>query len=199
MGAERPVTSDTCTRRRRESSRNGLALLTCWSRASAWLPSIPCWMWTSRRLCRSTRPRSWPNGARGRNIALVGHFPFVPELRSAAAQLWVIEQQPVEGDYPAEAASDLIPRADLVAITGSALINGTLDALLALRRPEAMVMLLGPSTPLSPILFDHGVDILSGTRVADELSVLRAVGQGASFRQVEGVKLLTFVRPEAQK
>jgi uncharacterized protein (DUF4213/DUF364 family) len=55
-------------------------------------------------------------------------------------------------------------------------------------------MLLGPSTPLSPILFDHGVNILSGTRVVDEAAVLRTVSQGASFPQVEGVQLLTFVR-----
>jgi uncharacterized protein (DUF4213/DUF364 family) len=54
-------------------------------------------------------------------------------------------------------------------------------------------MLLGPSTPLSPILFEYGVTIMSGTRVVDEGAVLRTVGQGASFRQVEEVKLLTFV------
>jgi uncharacterized protein (DUF4213/DUF364 family) len=129
-----------------------------------------------------------------RNVALVGHFPFVPELRSKARQLWVIEMDPVEGDYPAEAASDLIPRADLVAITGSALINHTLDGLLALCQPGVPVMILGPSTPLSPVLFDHGATILSGARVVDEGAVLRTVGQGASFPQVEGIKLLTITR-----
>jgi hypothetical protein len=30
--------------------------------------------------------------------------------------------------------------------------------------------------------------------VVDEAAVLRTVGQGASFRQVEGVKLLTYIR-----
>jgi uncharacterized protein (DUF4213/DUF364 family) len=74
-------------------------------------------------------------------------------------------------------------------------VNGTLDGLLALCRPEALVMVLGPSTPLSPVLFDHGADLLSGVRVLDEAAVLRTVGQGASFRQVEGVRLLTIERP----
>jgi uncharacterized protein len=128
----------------------------------------------------------------GKNIALIGHFPFIPKLRQAAAQLWVIEQHPIEGEYPASAAADLLPRAEVVAITGTALLNHTLDGLLALCRPDAMVMILGPSTPLSTILFEHGVTIISGTRVIDESAVLRTVGQGASFRQVEGVKLLTF-------
>jgi len=129
---------------------------------------------------------------RGKNVALVGHFPFIPKLRPAVGQLWVIEQRPAEGEYPSTAAADLIPRADVVAMTGSSLINHTLDGMLALCRPGVVVMVLGPSTPLSPVLFEYGVTILSGSRVVDEGAVLRTVGQGASFRQVEGVKLLTI-------
>jgi uncharacterized protein (DUF4213/DUF364 family) len=133
---------------------------------------------------------------RGKNVALVGHFPFIPRLRPLVGQLWVIEQHPAAGDFPAEAASDLIPQADVVAITSSALINHTLDGLLALCRPDTPVMMLGPSTPLSPLLFHHGVSILAGSRVVDEAAVLRTVGQGATFQQVEGVRLLTFRRDE---
>jgi uncharacterized protein (DUF4213/DUF364 family) len=125
-------------------------------------------------------------------VALVGHFPFIPKLRQTAAKLWVIEQNPAEDEHPAESAADLIPQADIVAITGSSLVNHTLDDLLALCRPDADVMVLGPSTPLSPVLFDHGATIISGTRVVDEAAVLRTVGQGAAFRQVNGVKLLTL-------
>jgi uncharacterized protein (DUF4213/DUF364 family) len=131
---------------------------------------------------------------RGKNVALVGHFPFIPKLRAAVGQLWVIEQHSIDGEYPAESASDLIPRADVVAITSSALINHTLDGLLNLCQPKAFVMMLGPSTPLSPLLFNHGVNILSGARVINEADVLRTVGQGASFQQVEGARLLTFRR-----
>jgi uncharacterized protein len=136
---------------------------------------------------------------RGKNVALVGHFPFVPQLRLSVGQLWVIEQNPREDDYPAEAAADLIPQADIIAITSSALINHTLDSLLELCSAHATVMLLGPSTPLSPVLFNHGVNIISGTRVIDEKAVMRTVGQGASFRQVEGVKLLTFMHEKEKK
>jgi hypothetical protein len=131
----------------------------------------------------------------GKKIALVGHFPFIPSLRGAAGELWVLEQHPGTGEHPAEAASDLIPQADVVAITGTTLINHTLEGLLALCRPEALVMLLGPSTPLSPILFDHGVSILSGVRVVDETAARRTIAEGATFRQVQGVALLTLSRP----
>jgi uncharacterized protein (DUF4213/DUF364 family) len=130
----------------------------------------------------------------GKNVAIVGHFPFIPRLREAVGHLWVIEQQPVEDDYPAGCATELIPRADIVVITASALINHTLDDLLALCRPESLVMVLGPSTPLSPLLFDHGATVIAGSRVIDEAAVLRKVGQGATFQQIEGVRLLTFTR-----
>jgi len=130
----------------------------------------------------------------GRNVALVGHFPFIPKLRPAVGQLWVLEQHPAEGDYPAEAAAELIPQADVVAITSTALINQTLSGLLALCRPDALVMALGPSTPLSPVMFNHGINILSGSRIMDESAVQRTVAQAASFQQVEGVRLLTLQR-----
>jgi hypothetical protein len=55
-------------------------------------------------------------------------------------------------------------------------------------------VLLGGSAPLSPVLFDRGVDALSGTRVVDVPSVLRAIGQGATFRQIPGKQLLTMMR-----
>lgn len=135
------------------------------------------------------------HSGKGKNVALVGHFPFVPRLRQAVGQLWVLEIHPLEGDYPAEAAADLLPQADIVAITSSALINHTFQDLLKYCRPQALVMALGPSTPLSPVMFQHGVDMLAGSQVVDELAVLRTVGQGAGFSQVEGVRRVTFTKP----
>ncbi|NIO72626.1 MAG: hypothetical protein GTN71_27310, partial [Anaerolineae bacterium] len=94
---------------------------------------------------------------------VVGHFPFIPRVREAARQLWVLEKRPGEGDLPAEAASEVIPQADVVAITGTSLINHTFEELIGLCRPEAFVLVLGPTAPLSPVLFNYGVDVISGT------------------------------------
>jgi uncharacterized protein (DUF4213/DUF364 family) len=129
-----------------------------------------------------------------KRVAMVGHFPFIPRLRDRVGALWVLEKQPPGEDLPGEAASDVIPRADVVAITGTTLINHSFEGLMALCRPRTLVLILGPSTPLSPILFDHGVDILSGSVVEDVDSVLWAVSQGANFRQVhrQGVRLVTM-------
>lgn len=135
---------------------------------------------------------------REKNVALVGHFPFIPKLRPAVGKLWVFDHQPAADEYPPEAAADLIPQADVVAITSSTLINHTLDDLLSYCREEALVMMVGPSTPLSPVLFKHGVHILSGSKVMHESAVLNTVSQGATFQQVEGVRRLTIRRPNGR-
>lgn len=131
----------------------------------------------------------------GRKVALVGHFPFVPELERQVGTLWVLELCPADGDWPAAAATDLIPQADVVGLTSSAFINHTFDSLLSLCRPDAFVVALGPTTPLSPALFDHGVHVLAGSDVTDEPAALRALGQGASFHEIPGVRRLSLAAP----
>jgi uncharacterized protein (DUF4213/DUF364 family) len=131
-----------------------------------------------------------------KRVALIGHFTFVDELRSQLDSLTVLEQKPQPGDLPAEAAPEVLPFADVVAITGMTLTNHTLEGLLALCSRNALVMILGPSTPLSPLLFDHGVSLLSGVIVTDIDAVLRSLLQGANFRQIRkaGARLVTVVK-----
>ena len=132
----------------------------------------------------------------GMRVALVGHFPFVPALREAAGQLWVLELLPRPGDLPAAEAERVIPQADVVAISGTAFLNHTIDSLLSYRRPDALVAVLGPTTPLSPVLFAHGVDVISGARVVAPEIALPYVSEGKSFREMPGVRLLTMQRPD---
>jgi uncharacterized protein (DUF4213/DUF364 family) len=133
----------------------------------------------------------------GRRVAIVGHFPFVERVRQTVAECWVVEMHPRPGDVPAGRADEVLPQADVVALTGTSIINHTFDDLMGLCRPDAFVLLLGPSAPLSPVLFEAGVDGVSGTRVVDPERVLRSVGQGATFRQIKragGLRLLTQVK-----
>jgi len=136
----------------------------------------------------------------GKQVAVVGHFPFVPRLREAVGQLFVLELNPREGDLPAAQAPEILPDCEVIAITGLALANHTLESLLALCPPEAQVMVLGPSTPLSPRLFDFGVRWISGSVVEDVERVLKTVSQGGNFRQIHraGVRLVTLDRERWQ-
>jgi uncharacterized protein len=135
---------------------------------------------------------------KGKNIVIVGHFPFIERLRPLAKDCWVIEKRPALGEYPEQASEDLIPRADVVAITGTTIMNGTLEPLLKLCRPDSVVILLGPSSPLSPLLFQYGVTILSGSIVYDEAAAIQTIQQGAIFPQIKGVRLLTMTAEKGE-
>lgn len=130
---------------------------------------------------------------RNKNIAIVGRFPWTPKLRAIARTLWVIEQDPQQGELPAEAAERVLPQADVVGITGTSLVNQTFDSLLDLSK-DKFVVVVGPTTPLSPVLFDYGVDVLAGVKVVEPEETIRAISQGAIFSQVKGVRLLTMAK-----
>ena len=131
-----------------------------------------------------------------KKVVMVGRFPFINRLRKQVGELVIIEQDPQAGDLPAKDAYKVLPGAEVVAITGMTLINHTLEELLSYCDPNAFVMVLGPSTPLSPVLFGYGVDVISGSYVDDVDAVLRMIKQGGNFRQIHlaGVRLVNISR-----
>src|SRR4030043_1022404 len=102
----------------------------------------------------------------GKNVAVVGHFPWIPKLREKIKNFWVLEQRLREGDLPAEEAERILPQCDVVGITGTSFINHTIEGLLNLCK-EAYVLLVGPTSPFSPILFDYGIDVICSSKVVD--------------------------------
>ncbi|HDL64235.1 MAG TPA: hypothetical protein ENH12_02455 [Proteobacteria bacterium] len=130
---------------------------------------------------------------RGKNVVVVGDFPFLHKLRSEVKNLWIVSREPWEGREGIKEARDLLARADVAAITGSSFINHTAEELLSYC-PQAYTVMLGPSTPFSPVLFKYGVDAISGARVEDPELALKYISQGASFRQIKGVNRATAFR-----
>ncbi len=130
---------------------------------------------------------------RGKNIAVVGHFPWVSSLEKVAGRLWIIEQRPQQGELPAQAVEEILPQADVVGITGSSFINHTIERLLGLSK-NSFIVVIGPTTPLSPVLFDWGVDVIAGVKVVETEKTIRCIAEGAIFSQVEGVRLVTMAR-----
>jgi len=107
---------------------------------------------------------------------MIGHFPVADELRKCADELWVIEQQPKKGDMPDTASEHFVPKADIVVITSSAIINKSIERLLELS--QGFTIVLGPSTPMSDVLFDYGVDMIAGVKVVDEKMMMAKIAEG---------------------
>ncbi len=100
-------------------------------------------------------------------------------------------KNPKPGDYPEEKARELIPEADVLAVTGTAITNHTIEGQLKLKTKNTYTVVLGDSAILSPVLFDYGVDAIAGTKVLDADLALKCISQGANFRQIKGtIKLI---------
>ena len=131
---------------------------------------------------------------RGKRVAVVGHFPFVERMGGEFADFWVIEKEPRPGDRPEHEADKLLPLADVVALTGTTLLNGSCERLLRLCRPDAFTIMLGPSTPLSPSLFDWGLHALGGTRVSDPDLAVEGIHASRTFKQLRGVEQVIWLK-----
>ncbi len=136
---------------------------------------------------------------RGKNVALVGHFPLSPNCVKLPVNCGSSNNIRQRKNIRQKQPPTCCPRQTWWPLPAAHLSITVWIICLTLCPPKATVMLIGPSTPLSPILFDYGVDILSGTLVVDEAAALRTIGQGAVFRQVQGTKLLTFTREREKK
>jgi uncharacterized protein (DUF4213/DUF364 family) len=131
---------------------------------------------------------------KGKKVAIVGHIPFIPSLKEQVGWLWVIEKNVRDGDFKEHEADSILPQADVVGITGTSFTNHTIEHLLELCRKDAFVLMLGDTTPMSPVVFDYGIDAVCGVKVIDTESALKCVSQGANFRQISGVRLFTMFK-----
>lgn len=141
---------------------------------------------------------------------VVGAFvPFLKALKRRGQRYLVLEQDPatLKPDElpffrPAEEAPVIVPQADVLLITGSTLVNATLEELLALARPEARVTIVGPTVGMLPDAFlARGADVLGCVRIAEPdafLDLLAEGGSGYHFFGRTAQKLVLARRPAAR-
>jgi len=117
----------------------------------------------------------------GKKVAVIGRFPDLERL-SGICELSVLERRPGYKDFPDPACEYLLPLQDYVLITATTLINKTLPRLLELSR-NSTVILVGPSTPLTPRLFSFGISTLAGSVITDS-KVWDFVRQGGGGMEI---------------
>lgn len=118
-------------------------------------------------------------------VALVGFGGLVARLRGRCAELHVTDLRPrrqfqalVLGDevgyapawvhvHGPEENAEVLGRADAVAVTGSALVNGTMADLLSYARRARLVAVYGASAGFIPdVLFERGVHLVQAHHVS---------------------------------
>ena len=115
---------------------------------------------------------------RGRIVGMVGkmlgHSNMTEEDFACTKEFYVMDREEKPGALPDSACEFVLPRCDLVIITGSAAINKTLPRLLELSR-NAQVILTGPSVSCCPALLQLGIDRMHGRVITQPEAMLRAI------------------------
>jgi uncharacterized protein (DUF4213/DUF364 family) len=131
-----------------------------------------------------------------KNISIIGHFPFVDQMRrkKIARNLWVFELRPkTDDDLSPEHIPEYVPESDVVLMSGTTLIHKTFDAISSCFT-SSFNIIAGPSTPLSPVLFDFGIHMISGTLVHDAEKARESFSCGAKFREARGLRLVSLCK-----
>ncbi len=125
----------------------------------------------------------------GERVGMVGYLrSLAPYIENLGAQLSVFEMEPADQDdprqlLPANAAFDILPKCSVAIITGTTLINQTLEALLDATKNCREVFIVGPSTPLCPDAFQGtSVTALSGVTIDNSQAVFDIISEGGGMR-----------------
>jgi len=131
---------------------------------------------------------------KGRKVVIVGHFPMLEQRFGPICDMTILERNPQWGDTPDTACEYILGDQDYVFITGCTLVNKTMPRLLELSK-NAKVVLVGPSTILSPILFEHGVYGLSGLIVHDIQRCENVLREGNTMKLFDVGEMVDYICP----
>jgi uncharacterized protein (DUF4213/DUF364 family) len=114
--------------------------------------------------------------------------PVIRRLMARGKPFGILELDPrtLKADEQAVAippgkADACVGKADLLVITGTTLLNNTLEPMLALAKPEATVVVVGPTASMLPdAFFRRGVDVLGGDIVTSPDDLLGTIAEGGS-------------------
>lgn len=119
-------------------------------------------------------------------------IPMLKKLIANNCDFTILEQDPrtlkdreMKFYAPSEDAHKFVPDADLLVITGVTVLNGTLSELLEMAKPDAEILVTGPTASMIPdVFFDKGVTMTGGivvTKTDELLDVISEAGSGYHF------------------
>ena len=109
-------------------------------------------------------------------ISLIGAFiPYIRRLKTMGNPFSIIEKntqtlRPDEMKFfkPESEMGSTLEKSDVVIITGTAIVNHTIDSILSCLRSGQRAAIIGPTASILPErFFDRGVQVMAGIRIFD--------------------------------
>ena len=123
-------------------------------------------------------------------VVLVGKIaPLTERIQGKVEKLFVLEKDLMRregGILPDTACEEVLPKASIAIITGTTIVNGTMDRLIELSKGARETAVVGASASVLPDpLFEHGVTIVGGITVLDPDKLLQIVAEGGGTKQLK--------------
>jgi len=125
----------------------------------------------------------------GETVSLVGAFgPYIRRLRMMGNPFFILEKNPqtlrpdeMKWFRPESERRSPLPRSDVIILTGTAIVNHTIDHILSFATPGIRTAIIGPTASMVPdAFFKRGVQIMAGVRITRPDLMVKILKQGGS-------------------
>ena len=127
---------------------------------------------------------------RGDRISMIGYFgPLIPKILKRTREVYVFEKRRVSDNRVIFVSPSDMPRitgsSDVILISGSTLVNKTINEILRFTGEAREIVLLGPTASVIPHpLFKRGVTAVMGVRIKDPRAMLKVISEAGGTRQI---------------
>jgi uncharacterized protein (DUF4213/DUF364 family) len=139
------------------------------------------------------------------NVSIIGAFgPYIRRLKMMGNPFFIIEKHPMtlrsdEMKYfkPESEMRSALEKSDVVIITGTTIVNHTIDTILSFIKNGIRTAMIGPTASMIPdAFFKRGVHVVAGVRILDTDLMIKILKQGGSAFHLlkECSEKMAFVR-----
>jgi uncharacterized protein (DUF4213/DUF364 family) len=122
-------------------------------------------------------------------VTLIGAFgPYIRRLKMMGNPFFIVEKNPqtlrsdeIEYFKPESEMAFAFEKSDVIIITGTAIVNHTIDTILSSITDGKRTAIIGPTASMIPnAFFKRGVDIMAGVRILNPDLMIKILKQGGS-------------------
>jgi uncharacterized protein (DUF4213/DUF364 family) len=123
------------------------------------------------------------------SVSIIGAFgPYIRRLKVMGNPFFIIEKNPLtlrpdEMKYfkPESEMRSTLEKSDVVIMTGTTIVNHTIDTILSLIKDGIRTAIIGPTASMIPdAFFKRGVHVMAGVRILDADLMIKILKQGGS-------------------